>query len=160
MPSDASGISLCIPRCTLQCPERDRQTSCHLGIGDESPTIEQLSQEWVRLEGASDIFGSSFFMIPISLPNADGDDDTTGNADIAELLRKFSISRSNVDARFLTEFARFRISCKSASAESRTSLHPFESSENALVEDSIIDRDGEEEEEENVIPVVVGDGGD
>ena len=96
------------------------------------------------------------------MPNADeGDDDTTGNADIAELFRKFSISRSNVDARFLTEFARFRISCKSASAESLTSLHPFESSENALVEDNIIDRDGEEEEEEeNVIPLAVDDGGD
>lgn len=99
-------------------------------------------------------------MIPISFPNWDDDDDTTGNADIAELLRKFSISRSNVDARFLTELARLRISWRSASAESRTSLHPFDSKVNALVEDSIIDRDEEEEEEENVIPVVVDGGGD
>jgi len=95
-------------------------------------------------------------MIPISFEEDDADGEPTGNADLAELLRKFSISLSNVDARFLTELALSRISCKSASAESHTSLHPFDKNDNAFVEDNVIERDEEED-----VPVVidVDDGG-
>lgn len=56
----------------------------------------------------------------------------TENAE-AELM-KFSISRSNDVARFLNESALFFINLRSASAESRTSLHPRERNENAFAE--------------------------
>jgi hypothetical protein len=48
-------------------------------------------------------------------------------------LKKFSISRSNELAKFLNELARALISWRSASAESRTSFHPREIKEKAVL---------------------------
>jgi hypothetical protein len=57
----------------------------------------------------------------------------TENDAIEAELKKFSISRSNELAKFLNELARALISWRSASAESRTSFHPREIKEKAVL---------------------------
>lgn len=56
----------------------------------------------------------------------------TEKVDLEAEVRKFSSSRSNEEARVLKEFALSFINWRSASAESLTSLQPFEMKERAF----------------------------
>lgn len=56
----------------------------------------------------------------------------TEKVDLEAEVRKFSSSRSNDEARVLKEFALSFINWRSASAESLTSLQPFEMKERAF----------------------------